>query len=125
MSESQAPFRSIDHVQLAIPLGEEPAARRFYVDTLGMREVPKPPELRERGGLWCSSGDVFVHLGVDSNFRSAKTAHPAFCCPGYDALLQRARSLGAQISDDGHLADGRRHCYIADPFGNRIELIDG
>jgi hypothetical protein len=25
---------------------------------------------------------------------------------------------------DGRLADGRPHCYVADPFGNRIELIE-
>jgi catechol 2,3-dioxygenase-like lactoylglutathione lyase family enzyme len=25
--------------------------------------------------------------------------------------------------DDGFLFDGKPHCYIADPFGNRIELI--
>jgi len=32
----------IDHVQLSIPPGGEAAARRFYGELLGCREVPKP-----------------------------------------------------------------------------------
>lgn len=33
----------LHHVQLAMSAGEEEAARRFFVDVLGMREVTKPP----------------------------------------------------------------------------------
>jgi 4-hydroxyphenylpyruvate dioxygenase-like putative hemolysin len=36
------PFIHIDHVQLAMPAGEEQTARGFYCDLLGMAEVPKP-----------------------------------------------------------------------------------
>jgi catechol 2,3-dioxygenase-like lactoylglutathione lyase family enzyme len=44
-------FIAIDHVQLAMPAGEEEAARRFYRDLLGMRELAKPAELAKRGGV--------------------------------------------------------------------------
>ncbi|MGB2603334.1 MAG: hypothetical protein WBC78_07050 [Candidatus Sulfotelmatobacter sp.] len=40
---SGLPFTSIDHVQLAMPPGEEQKARAFYADLLGMTELPKPP----------------------------------------------------------------------------------
>lgn len=43
---------SIDHVQLAMPAGQEETAREFYARTLGIPEVPKPPELAKRGGAW-------------------------------------------------------------------------
>lgn len=33
----------IDHVQLAMPAGQEELAREFYSRTLGIPEVPKPP----------------------------------------------------------------------------------
>ena len=67
----------LDHVQLAMPAGEEEAARRFYVGLLGLTEVPKPAEQRRRGGCWFEAGTVRVHLGVDPDFRPARKAHPA------------------------------------------------
>jgi len=46
---------SIDHVQIAMPSGEEDRAREFYVNLLGFSELPKPPELLKRGGAWFQS----------------------------------------------------------------------
>jgi catechol 2,3-dioxygenase-like lactoylglutathione lyase family enzyme len=106
-----------------MPPGKEDEARAFYVDVLGLAEEPKPNELIDRGGVWLRSGDVMVHLGVDDGFRAATKAHPAFRCADYEALVQRVRSHGRHVDDDGFLFDGKPHCYIADPFGNRIELI--
>jgi catechol 2,3-dioxygenase-like lactoylglutathione lyase family enzyme len=106
-----------------MPRGKENEARSFYVDLLGLTEQPKPAELIDRGGIWLRSGDVSVHLGVDDAFRAATKAHPAFRCAGYDALLQRIRSHGGLVVEDDSLFEGQPHCYIADPFGNRIELI--
>jgi len=34
---------AIDHVQLAIPPGEEERAQAFYMGVLGFKETPKPP----------------------------------------------------------------------------------
>ncbi len=121
--DASTPFRRVDHVQLAIPRGKEDEARAFYLDVLGLTEQPKPAELLDRGGVWLRSGDVVVHLGVDDDFHAATKAHPAFRCAGYDALVHRIRSQGGCIVEDGSLFDGKPHCYIADPFGNRIELI--
>ncbi len=41
---------ALDHVQLAMPPGEEDRARVFYRDVLGLQEVPKPADLAARGG---------------------------------------------------------------------------
>jgi catechol 2,3-dioxygenase-like lactoylglutathione lyase family enzyme len=119
----QQPFSRIDHIQLAMPAGEEHRARDFYAGMLGMQELPKPPELAARGGAWFRSGRVNIHLGVDPDFHPAKKAHPAFQCTNYDALVASLREHGATIVPDEHLFDGSAHCYISDPFGNRIELI--
>ncbi|QES42067.1 hypothetical protein DEJ49_14680 [Streptomyces venezuelae] len=56
---------AIDHVQLAAPPGSEPALRAYYVDVLGMTEVPKPPVPAARGGCWFETGDVRLHLGIE------------------------------------------------------------
>ena len=124
LSKEWLPFSSIDHVQLAMPEGREDRARRFYVSVLGMSELRKPPELLSRGGVWFQSGEVFLHLGVEAEFRAAKKAHPAFRCCDYDALLQRLQSHEIVISIEKDLIERSRHCYVADPFGNRLELIE-
>lgn len=116
------PFISIEHVQLAMPTGEEQSARRFYSAVLGMTEIPKPEELARRGGCWFESGTVQLHLGVEADFRAAKKAHPALRCRDYDSLIAQLRAAGIDVKDD-HSIPGVRRCHISDPFGNRIELI--
>ena len=113
---------AIDHVQLAMPAGEEAKARAFYADLLGLTEVQKPPVLAARGGCWFERGPVRVHLGVEMDFRPAKKAHPALLVSDYDRFLARLSAAGVQITPDD-ANEGVRRCYIHDPFGNRIELI--
>ena len=117
------PFESFDHVQLAMPAGEETRARDFYAGVLAMDELPKPQELRARGGAWFASGAVQIHLGVDPQFVSAKKAHPALRCSDLPALRARLEAARIDITETGTFEDGAQHVYIDDPFGNRIELI--
>lgn len=119
---ASGPFTSIDHVQLAMPVGGEDTARSFYCSVLGMTEVPKPPELAKRGGCWFASGGVQIHLGVEPDFRAARKAHPALRCRDYDALVARLHAAGEEVKPDDSIP-GVRRCHVADPFGNRIELI--
>lgn len=116
------PFSALDHVQLAMPRGGEDEARRFYVDLLGMTEVPKPEGLRKQGGAWFTSGSVSLHLGVEDEFRPAKKAHPALRCTNYADLTRLLREAGVTVVDDLRIPELRR-CHIFDPFGNRIELV--
>lgn len=113
----------LDHVQLAIPANAEDRARAFYVGLLGFDEMPKPPELAKRGGAWFRSGEIVLHVGVESDFRPAKKAHPAFRCADYAATITYLRECGVAIVPDENPFDAKPHCYIEDPFGNRIELI--
>jgi len=117
------PFKAIDHVQLAMPPGEEERARQFYVGLLGLQEVPKPAELADRGGAWFESGPARIHLGVEANFRPAKKAHPALACRHYASLIASLRSAGVEIVEAEALA-GSPRCHVFDPFGNRIELLE-
>jgi catechol 2,3-dioxygenase-like lactoylglutathione lyase family enzyme len=112
----------VDHVQLAMPRGEELAARQFYGDVLGMREVEKPEDLKKRGGCWFASGAVQIHLGVEDKFRPAKKAHPGLKCANYDTLLVRLRGAGIEVQEDRNIP-GVRRCQVQDCFGNRLELI--
>jgi catechol 2,3-dioxygenase-like lactoylglutathione lyase family enzyme len=118
----EAPFTAIDHVQLAMPPGGEESARSFYLDLVGMEEVAKPPELAKRGGCWFASGTVQIHLGVESDFRAARKAHPGVRCRDYEELMARLRAAGIEVTEDENIP-GVRRCHVSDPFGNRIELI--
>ena len=112
----------IDHVQLAAPPGCEEEARRFFGGMLGLEELEKPEALRGRGGTWFRVGAQQLHVGVEEPFSPAGKAHPAFAVTAYDALLERLAAAGVAVTPDEALP-GVRRCYVADPWGNRIELI--
>ncbi|MBI5353243.1 MAG: glyoxalase [Chloroflexi bacterium] len=114
---------SIDHVQLAMPAGEEDKARVFFIGLLGFQEIPKPAELAKRGGVWFESGKVQLHLGVEADFRPARKAHPAFIVDDLDALISKVQSAGFETDATQPPLDGYKRAHIFDPFGNRIELM--
>ncbi|HXN64703.1 MAG TPA: VOC family protein [Candidatus Acidoferrales bacterium] len=116
-------IRAIDHVQLAMPRGEEGRARVFYAGVLGLREVPKPPELAKRGGAWFEQGSVKIHLGVEDEFRPAKRAHPALVVDGLAEIVARCERGGYRVTPDVPFA-GFRRVHVEDPFGNRLELME-
>jgi catechol 2,3-dioxygenase-like lactoylglutathione lyase family enzyme len=112
----------LDHLQLAIPVGGEDRARAFYAGLLGFTEVPKPAVLAGRGGCWFESGAVRLHLGVETDFRPALKAHPAFLVDDLSGLIEQLRAAGVAVNEDKPLAGYERR-FVADPFGNRVELM--
>jgi catechol 2,3-dioxygenase-like lactoylglutathione lyase family enzyme len=112
----------LDHVQLAMPAGGEDAARAFYGGILGMTERPKPANLAARGGCWFHSSGVELHLGVEEPFRPAPKAHPALLVDDLPAMRTRLADHGVAFSEGAPL-EGYARGEIADPFGNRIELM--
>jgi catechol 2,3-dioxygenase-like lactoylglutathione lyase family enzyme len=113
----------IEHVQLAMPRGEEDRARAFYCGILGIPEVPKPPELARRGGVWFESELLKIHLGVEEDFRPARKAHPALLVEDLRELVTLLRERGINVVDDDAL-QGFFRVYVSDPFGNRLELME-
>lgn len=112
----------IDHVQLTMPAGCEDEARGFYAGLLGIPERPKPAELAKRGGVWFENDAVKVHLGVDTDFRPARKAHPALLVHDLAVLVASLRRAGVEVLDDE--MPGYYRVYVHDPFGNRLELIE-
>ena len=110
----------LDHVQLAMPPGEEERAAAFYEGVLGIPRVPKPAPLAARGGCWFESGALKVHLGVEAEFRPARKAHPAFAVSALSEMVDRLRAAGVEVRE----GDAVNQVYVDDPFGNRIELME-
>ncbi len=114
----------VDHVQVAMPARGEARARQFYGGLLGLREVEKPPSLSGRGGCWfVGVGGIGVHVGVDERFIAAKKSHPCFIVADLAVARRLLDDADAPIVEDDS-ASGIARLYTADPFGNRIELVE-
>jgi catechol 2,3-dioxygenase-like lactoylglutathione lyase family enzyme len=116
-------YLGIDHVQLAAPPSCETAARKFYVEVLGMAELPKPAALQQRGGIWLKCGMHQVHIGVQVDFTPATKAHPAIRVLDMAALRVRLAAQKIELVEDDALP-GVDRFYIHDPFGNRLEFVE-
>ena len=112
----------IDHIQIAAPPGSEDAARQFYGELLGMEEIPKPENLKGRGGCWFQCGAHEVHIGIQQDFDPAKKAHPGFTVNALKELKSRLEEAGYTISEEPPI-EGRSRFFTHDPFGNRIEFL--
>ncbi|HET6850436.1 MAG TPA: VOC family protein [Gaiellales bacterium] len=115
----------IDHVQVAAPPGCEEQARAFYGGLLELPEVAKPEALAGRGGCWFAAGQQQLHVGVAEPFAPAAKAHPAFrlgTASELHDLAGRLAAAGHAVTWDESLP-GEERFYVADPFGNRLELL--
>ena len=118
-------FHGIDHIQLAAPEGCEDEARNFFAKLLGWTEIPKPENLRKRGGVWFQCGIHQVHIGVQKDFVPAVKAHPAFQVSQLDELQRYLANLNIRtIPDDTRDDEGVKRFYLNDPFGNRLEFME-
>lgn len=112
----------LDHIQLAMPRGQETEARRFYGGLLGLAEVAKPEPLAARGGCWFEGQGIMLHLGVEEEFAPARKAHPCFRVANLEASQEALQGAGVVVIPDESLPWTRRF-FVADPFGNRLEFL--
>lgn len=117
------PIIGIDHVQLAIPEGGEAIARWFYGVVLGLAEIPKPPNLASRGGVWFRCGPLQLHLGIEADFRPALKAHPGLLVRDLPAMVRDCEAAGIATKADEPI-EGFIRVHLSDPFGNRLELVE-
>ena len=81
-------------MQLAMPRGAEEQARAFYGGALGLEELPKPPALAARGGVWFRCGEQQINLGVEEDFHPQRKGHPGLLV--HDLAAVRARDWRRQ-----------------------------
>ena len=119
-------YLGLDHVQMAAPLGAEPQARAFYGEILGLREIPKPPELAKRGGAWFVCGAQQLHVGAEEDFHAARKAHPALALAdreSFEELAARLATAGHEVRRDHEMEPAVVRFFTSDPWGNRIEIV--
>jgi catechol 2,3-dioxygenase-like lactoylglutathione lyase family enzyme len=123
----------LHHVQVACPPGGEDAARRFWIDGIGLSEVAKPAALRGRGGAWFRAYDgagsvaAEVHVGVEADFVPARKAHPALelaDAAELDAVADRLEGLGFIVDrSERDTFPGYVRFHTFDAYGNRVEIV--
>ena len=113
--------RGLHHVQVSCPAGSEDRLREFYGGVVGLPELPKPPALATRGGVWFRVGAQELHCGVEDGFRPAAKAHPAFAVDDLDSLAAEVARSGREVVWDGAIP-GVRRFHTTDPVGNRVEF---
>ncbi len=111
----------LHHVQIACPAGSEDELRGFYGEVLGLPEIPKPPALAARGGVWFRAGAQELHCGVEDPFVPARKAHPALLVDDVDAMAEAVGAAGGSLRWDEKIPDVRRF-HTEDPVGNRVEI---
>src|ERR1035441_4441281 len=88
----------LDRVLLAAPADCEVQARAFYGELLGLAELPKPPTLVARGGVWFAVGSAQqLHIGVEAGVVAARKAHPALVVGSPTAVgVRKTRGEGRE-----------------------------
>ena len=123
--------KSIDHVTLVVKdLGR---SRRFYVDVLGMREIPRPAF--SFAGSWFQAGKTQIHLILEfagsgpagnllpEQLRSSRTQHVAFEVEDAVAVVPSLTEQKVPVlSSPKPRPDGYMQVFVTDPDGHVIEL---
>ncbi len=113
----------LHHVQITVAPSDEGRARNFYCGLLGLKEIPKPPSLKSRGGFWLQAGEHQMHVGIEDNInRSATKAHIAYEVDDIAAWKQKLAGSGIRPLDSVPI-EGYERFEFRDPFGNRVEFI--
>jgi catechol 2,3-dioxygenase-like lactoylglutathione lyase family enzyme len=120
-------IKRLHHVQISVPASAKDDARRFYGETLGLEEAPRPQSLSDAGrdGVWYRVGDNELHVYFNPElepFLEQSSRHPAFIVDGLGELRERLQSAGADL-EDAIPIQGRERFFCRDPFGNRLEFL--
>ncbi len=124
--------RSFDHVTLIC--ADLEATRRFYVDFIGMKEVPRPAF--KFPGRWFELAGVLIHATQSSpeagqagwadqgNTIVSRGHHIAFAVDNVADTLPFVEQHGIRIASPlQQRPDGFKQLYLYDPDGHVVELV--
>jgi catechol 2,3-dioxygenase-like lactoylglutathione lyase family enzyme len=112
----------LNHVQVNVSQGQLTAARDFYLNFMGMKEIARPAVFKS-DGFWFRAGTFEMHIGVEEEVdRTATRAHPAYEVDDVAAWRKKVEAAHLPIKDQPKIP-GFERFHFRDPFGNNIELI--
>jgi catechol 2,3-dioxygenase-like lactoylglutathione lyase family enzyme len=114
----------INHVNVTVPAALELAAKQFYGDVLGLRQIPKPEGPRKNVGAWYESGGLQLHLSIEDGAQNERSErHVCYLVESVAGAEEHFRIAGMKIIPDQSPIIGRQRFYVRDPGGNLIELV--
>lgn len=119
------PIASLDHC--TIRTADLEAARRFYVDLLGLRAGDRPPFSFPGLWLYADDGKPVLHLvGVEpGRAQTGATGaldHVAFAASDAASLRARLAAAGIEFTQRVVPLLGVLQLFVYDPHGIRVEL---
>jgi len=109
----------VNHVNVTVPAALEQAARQFYGEVLGLRQIPKPDGPRQNIGAWYEIGSVQLHLSIADGVDNRKSDRHV-CYEVEDLASAKFHFLDAGIEVIPDKA--ARRFFVRDPGGNLIEI---
>ena len=119
MTEDHIRLKSINHITYNVK--DKDKALRWYVDVLGIKQIPKMVDGDHLYWLQLPSG-AMVHIIENPEAPSAPSHHTAFEVDDIEAARSALVAKGIETTDIQTRNDGQRAFYLNDPDGNRIEI---
>ncbi len=117
--DSRLQVTQIDHCSVIITDVER--SRRFYRDLLGLKEIPKPRTF-DFVVLWFDLGNQHLHLLLKDRPDAISPRHFALRVADVAAARIYFQEHGVATEETTPIPGAERF-FIADPDGNRIEVI--
>jgi catechol 2,3-dioxygenase-like lactoylglutathione lyase family enzyme len=124
-TNNSTPFRvvALSHVNVTVPANAEAAAKAFYGNVLGLREIPKPAGTRQNVGGWYELGAVQLHLSVEEIVTNALSdRHVCYVVADVAVAERHLRDSCVEIISDPRPIEGVKRFYVRDPGANLIEI---
>jgi catechol 2,3-dioxygenase-like lactoylglutathione lyase family enzyme len=108
----------VNHVNVTVPAELEEAAKYFYGEVIGLKQIPKPEGPRQFVGAWYELGSSQLHLSIENNPQNAASnRHVCYGVADLAVAEKRLRDAGVEI-----IPDSLRRFFVRDPAGNLIEI---
>lgn len=118
------------YAHVALVVDDLDAARRFWIDTLGLIEIPRP----DLGipGMWLGLGDCQLHFIENESLPIGGPGlpHVALAVPPdrWESTIAALQASGAPFlmgpSERSDFGRRVRAAFLTDPAGNVVELTD-
>tara|TARA_B100001245_G_scaffold35525_1_gene22912 strand:- start:668 stop:1063 length:396 start_codon:yes stop_codon:yes gene_type:complete len=119
LTEDHVRLKAVNHVTYNVVDKEK--ATKFWVDVLGVKQIPKQVDAEHIIWLQLPSG-AMVHIVETPEGPSTPSHHGAFEVDDIDAAAKIVQQKGIETTDITTRNDGQRVFFLNDPEGNRIEI---
>jgi catechol 2,3-dioxygenase-like lactoylglutathione lyase family enzyme len=110
-------------VNVTVSAALEQAAKDFYGNVLGLRQIPKPEGTRQNIGAWYDLGGPQLHLSTEDGVQNELSdAHVCYQVADITVAKLQLSNAGVAVIPDPRPPSGYSRFFVRDPGGNLIEI---